>query len=39
MTELTEYGFFDYLSPHFGGLEMFQQDDYLRLLDDRYRRA
>lgn len=34
MADLIEYGFFDYLAPQFGGLEMFQGDDYLRLLDD-----
>ncbi len=34
MIELKEHGFFDYLSPCFGGLEKFQRDDFLRLLDD-----
>ena len=34
MTKPREYGFWDYTAPATGGMEHYQRDDYLRLLDD-----
>jgi hypothetical protein len=31
---LAEHGFWDYTSPGTGGMEAFQKDDYMQLLDD-----
>lgn len=31
---LDEYGFWDYTAPFEGGMECYERDDYLRLLDD-----
>ena len=31
---LMEYGFWDYTTPGAGGMEAFEQDDYISLLDD-----
>jgi len=33
-TRLAEHGFWDYTTPGAGGMEMFQKDDYLSLLED-----
>ncbi len=31
---LAEHGFWDYTTPYTGGMEAFERDDYMRLLDD-----
>lgn len=33
-TKLNEYGFWDYTTPGAGGMEAFEYDDYMLLLDD-----
>jgi hypothetical protein len=33
-TQLTEHGFWDYTTPGAGGMEAFERDDYMALLDD-----
>ena len=34
MAKLSEYGFWDYTAPGTGGMEHYDRDDYLSLLDD-----